>query len=391
MSLMSSPVATKPDTPITTGKRKKPDKFHSYPLWSPRFWQGMTFGEWMRFWASRHFRSHPLRWPMALGILMITPINSALAALQNFWLGKKIAATEITKPPVFIIGHWRSGTTYLHELMFLDERYGSPTTYQCMAAPHFLVSEWIIPSLTFWLLPSKRPMDNMAAGWDRPQEDEFALLVLGAPTPYFRFAYPNDPTPHMDTLDMEGISDADRTKFENTLREFVRRLTYNSGKQILLKSPPHTGRVEVLAKMFPGAKFVHITRNPLSLFASTQRLWRSLDEVQGLEFPKYENLDEFVYTALERMYGGLEKQRAKLAPDQIYDLRYEDLVRDPVGEVAKIYAALNLGDFEPVRPKIAKFAEGQKDYQTNKHELDPETAATIRKRWALYFERYGYE
>ena len=39
----------------------KKQKFHAYPFWSPRFWHGMTFGEWMKFWAKNHFRSHPLR------------------------------------------------------------------------------------------------------------------------------------------------------------------------------------------------------------------------------------------------------------------------------------------------------------------------------------------
>jgi hypothetical protein len=43
--------------------------------------------------------------------------------LQQWIYGAKIAKTQIKDAPIFIIGHWRSGTTLLHELMVLDERY----------------------------------------------------------------------------------------------------------------------------------------------------------------------------------------------------------------------------------------------------------------------------
>ena len=34
-------------------------------------------------------------------------------------------------------------------------------------------------------------MDNMKAGWDRPQEDEFGLCMMGQPSPYLTIAFPN--------------------------------------------------------------------------------------------------------------------------------------------------------------------------------------------------------
>ena len=328
---------------------------------------------------------------MAVLVSLINPWNSLLGAAQRVRYGRQIDRTQITQPPVFIIGHWRSGTTYLHELMHLDERFVSPTTYQCFAPHHFLLTEWLMLKLGGWLMPKQRPMDNMAAGWDRPQEDEFALLTLGAPTPYLRMAFPNDPPPHSEFFDMQGCSAEDLARFERAMVQFVRLLTFAApGKRVLLKSPPHTGRVEVLSRLFPGAKFIHITRNPYSLFSSTMRLWRSLDEVQGLQFPNNIGLEEYVFDCLTRMYCGLADQRQRLDSAAIYDLRYEDLVADPVGEVGKVYAALGLGDYGAVREAIATFAAGQKDYQANKHELDEGLKARIRERWSAYFERYGY-
>ena len=82
------------------------------------------------------------------------------------------------------LGHWRTGTTYLHELLIRDPRHSYPTTYQCLAPGHFLISEAWLPKVFFFFVPSRRPMDNMPAGWDRPQEDEFGLCLLGAPSPW---------------------------------------------------------------------------------------------------------------------------------------------------------------------------------------------------------------
>jgi hypothetical protein len=376
--------------PPGTTKPKKLDA-NPYPWYSPRFWHGMKPGDWWVMCYRHGFRIHPIRWPMAFLIGLITPFNSIMGVAQRVWSGRGIDKTEIKEPPVFIIGHWRSGTTFLHELMYLDERFVSPTTYECFAPHHFLLTEWWMTHLGGWLMPKQRPMDNMAAGWTRPQEDEFALLTLGAPTPYERMAFPNDPPPHHEFLDMNGCSAEDLAKFEQAMMQFVKLLTYKSEKRVLLKSPPHTGRIEVLTKLFPGAKFIHIVRNPHALFSSTMRLWQSLDEVQGLQMPRGIDMDEYVFDCLSRMYRGFEDQRQRLPADAIYDIRYEDLVADPVGEVGKIYDRLSLGDYEPVRGKIAEFVAGQKDYKTNVHQMNEPLKARIRQRWASYFERYGYE
>lgn len=375
---------------LTKPVKKPAPKFHPYPFWSPRFWHGLRFGEWISLCVRHRFRIHPIRWPMAFLITLITPFNSVMAAVQRLRFGKQIDATEIKQPPVFILGHWRSGTTYLHELLELDSRFATPTTYQCFAPRHFLLTEWMMRTFGGWLLPRHRPMDNVIAGWTRPQEDEFALLTLAAPTPYERMAFPNDPPPHMEFLSMEGCDPADLKKFESGLEGFVRILTYATGKRVLLKSPPHTGRIAFLSRLFPGAKFIHIVRDPYALFPSTVRLWKSLDEVQGLQMPRGKGLEEYVYECLIRMYRGFEKQRPEVDSKNICDLRYEDLVQNPVAEVQRVYQELGLEDFEALRPALEAYVGKQKAYKPNKHELDEEMKAEIRQRWGEYFERYGY-
>ena len=90
--------------PSTQPPVKKPaPEFHPYPFWSPRFWHGLRFGEWIRLCVKHRFRIHPLRWPMAFLITLITPFNSVMAAVQRLRYGKQIDATVIEQPPVFIL------------------------------------------------------------------------------------------------------------------------------------------------------------------------------------------------------------------------------------------------------------------------------------------------
>ncbi|HTQ40158.1 MAG TPA: sulfotransferase, partial [Pirellulales bacterium] len=336
-------------------------KLNSYPWYSPRFWHGMCLGDYWKMLARGRFRFHPLRVCMALIIGGCAVGNSAFAFLQRLIYGRRIAATEIKEPPIFIIGHWRSGTTYLHELMVCDQRLSYPTYYECYEPNHFLVTGWFAPTLLWPLLPGKRPMDNMATGWHRPQEDEFALVAMGAPTPYFRMAFPNEPAPYDEFLDMDGCAPSDLERWRADMKRFVQMLTLKKGKRLVMKSPPHTGRIAELARLFPGAKIVHIVRDPAVIFPSTRRLWVSLDAAQGFQHPHYRDLDEYVFSAFERMYRGFNRQRAAIPDNQICELKYEDLVRDPIGQLRRIYEQLELGDFEAVRPAMEKHVGGQKD------------------------------
>lgn len=364
---------------------------NDYPIWSPRFWHGMRFGDYLKLIGGNRLKIHPFRWAMAAALVGVTLFNSVMYRVQQLLYGRKIAEAEIPQAPIFIIGHWRSGTTHLHELLVRDDRFAFPTTYECFAPYHFLVTEWIVPRLTWFLLPRKRPMDNMTAGFDRPQEDEFAICAMGAPTPYVRMAFPNHGPRYLELLNMENVDPADLDRFKKALGYFVRALTVKKQKRLVMKSPPHTGRIALLAEMFPGARFVHLVRNPYALFPSMYRTWQALDLAQGFQIPHFAGLDRFILDCFQRMYRGFERQRQQIDPSHICDVRYEDLVDDPLGQVQRVYEQLELGNFEQVRPKLEQYVRRQRHYKPNRHALDPQIKQEIDERWAEYFERYGYD
>ena len=360
-------------------------------FWNPRFWDGMTMSAWTRAAWSGRFRVTPSRVCMFGIISGLSVINSSLTVMENLFNSRKIRRTQLVGDPVFVIGHWRSGTTLLHEYLIRDEQFTFSDTYTCFAPTHFNFSGPLFRPWVQWLMPAKRPMDNMAVGLDRPQEDEFALCAAGLPSPYLSVLYPNLPPIDLPYLTLRDISDKQRKQWLDTFEWFLKSLTFANNKRIVLKSPPHTGRIRTILERFPNAKFVHINRNPYTLFPSTYTLWMKLAGVHGLQHPKGKGLEEKIYHDFELMYEAYEADQALLQPGQLIDVGYDELVAAPVEVLRKIYETLDLGDFASVEGRFAEYASTQKSYKKNKFGIDPEIAETISRRWSGYIQKYGYE
>jgi hypothetical protein len=293
---------------------------------------------------------------------------------------------------VFVLGHWRAGTTLLHELLARDPRHAAPTTYDCLNPHHFLVTRSWLPALLRRFVPARRPMDDMAAGWDRPQEDEFALCLLGLPSPYERIAFPNRPDAGAAALDLCGLAPGACRAWERAFSRLVRALAaVNGGRRLVLKSPPHTARVPTLLRLFPTARFVHIVRDPFAVYPSTLHTWRVLSAAHGLQPPAWDGLPEYILATFERMYRAFEEARPLIPPGRLHELRYEDLVRDPLGRLEEAYRELGLGDFGPAREPVRKYLDAVRDHRTGTHMLTAEEWRAVAARWGTFIRRYGYD
>lgn len=359
--------------------------------WSPRMWEGCSFAAWMRLLIRGHFAVQFSYLYIAIVVTFVSLMHSVLRLMQEVIYGRHVRDTKIDQAPIFIIGHWRTGTTLLHELLIQDERFGYPNTYQCMEPNHFLLTEKLFTKIFRWVTPSHRPMDNMAAGFERPQEDEFALCMLGQPSPYLMIAFPNSPPICQEFLDLEGVPPRQLESWKRAFLRFLKQLTLKSPKRLVLKSPPHTARIKVLHEMFPEARFIHIVRDPHVVFPSTVNLWKSLSRTHGLQTPKNLGIEEYVFETFNRMYARLEEGKKLVPATHFYELRYEELVRDPLGEIEKIYEQLHLEDFAAMKPRLEKYLETIKGYETNRYQITPELRERIDARWGEVMRRYGYE
>jgi omega-hydroxy-beta-dihydromenaquinone-9 sulfotransferase len=360
------------------------------PEWAPRLWQGADFFAWIKLLARNRFAIHPAYWYIAVIVTVVSVGHTVLRILQNVVWGRTVRRTAIDEPPIFIIGHWRTGTTLLHELLIHDERFGYPNYYQCLAPTDFLLTEGLITKYMKFLMPAHRPMDNMKIGFDRPQEDEFALCLLGAGSPYDTIAFPNRPPQSQEFLELVNLPPRQLRRWRRIFKNYLRTLTCKLKKRLVLKSPPHTARIPVLKQMFPGALFVHIVRDPYVVYPSTVNLWRTLFQTHGMQKPTGAGLEDHVLETYVRMYQRLEEGRTLLDPRQFYELRYEDLIGDPVGEMKKLYAHFGLGGFEAYRPRLETYLASVKGYKTNRYQLTPEERDTVTRRWGATIRQYGY-
>ncbi len=360
------------------------------PEWTPRMWEGCDFFAWLKLLFGNRCAVHPRYWYIAIIITVTSFTNTFLRLVQDAIFGRALRKLKLTQPPIFILGHWRTGTTLLHELAICDERFGFPTTFECMEPNHFLLTEAFFTRWLWFLMPATRPMDNMRAGFDRPQEDEFAMCMFGVGSPYLTIAFPNHPPQGQEYLDLEMVSPTGLRRWKRAFKQFLKRLTYKSGKRLVLKSPPHTARVKTLAPMFPGAIFIHIVRDPYVVFPSTVNLWRTLYNAHGLQVPTCAGLEELVFATFTRMYERWEEAKQQLEPSRFYELRYEDLIKDPAGAMKKIYDHFQLGGFEQYLPRLQAYLATVKGYETNKYDLSNQQRAAIAQRWKAVIERYGY-
>jgi hypothetical protein len=260
-----------------------------------------------------------------------------------------------------------------------------------MEPNHFLLTEKLITRWLPFFAPKQRPMDNMAAGFNRPQEDEFAICNMGLPSPYLTVAFPNHPPQYPEYLALEGLPPRALTAWKRRFLQFLTELTFKHKKRLVLKSPTHSCRIKVLLELFPDARFVHIVRDPYVVFPSTINLWKSLYRSFALQRPTFAGLEEQVLDNFVRVYDKIEAGKMLIDFDRYYELRYEDLTRDPIGQMGALYDHLGLGGFEQLLPRLREYLAGVKNYEKNRYQLSDEQRAKIAERWGHVIRNYGYE
>ncbi|MFM8579801.1 MAG: sulfotransferase family protein [Planctomycetaceae bacterium] len=345
---------------------------------------------WFGLLAENRLRVSPEGLGLLATVTALSAFNSLAGPMSDARFARRLRSRKPHPAPLFIVGHWRSGTTLLHELMMLDEEFCCPNTYQCFVPGHFLLTESVLTWVMSGLIPPKRPMDDVAAGWDRPQEDEFALMNMGAPSPYRRMAFPATAPDHPEALDLLKLSQAERDRWKRAMNRFLVLLSARDPRRPVLKSPPHTARIGDLSELFPEARFLHIVRDPFVVFPSTVRLWRSLHAVQALQRDRLETIEPYVFNAFDEMYGAFERDRGAVG-SRLHEVRYESLVADPVATLSTTYEALGLGDFGRMRPALERHVASMRTYRTNRYEIDPDFAGRIAAHCDSFIKRYGYE
>ena len=352
-------------------------------------WHGMNVSSLCRFLAMR-----PPLSVSRFGRLALLPgmamYNSAMGLAENLVYGRAVEQTEIKQPPIFILGYWRSGTTLLHNLFTRDPRFTFPNLYQTFFPWHFLLTERLMTTLTAGLVPESRPMDNVKCAWDLPQEDDVALCIMSLVSPYLLTAWSGDFSVYTPTFDFKGLPEKDVQRWKDALMLLVKKVTYRTPKPLILKSPSHTYRIPMLLEMFPGAKFVYISRNPYNVFNSTLHLRKTMIEENTLGKVNYDGHEEEVIRTFRHGFECYERDRHLIPEGDLHELRFEDLEQDPIGEMEQCYDTLGLGEFDTLRSILEPELPQLRRYRKNKFRPDTKWMERVYNELRSTFDRFGY-
>ena len=352
--------------------------------------QGMALGEWWALLRRHRFAIDLGHSPRALVQTAVSVSNSVGARLERRRYGRRIDATPV-QPPLFVLGHYRSGTTHLHNLLALDPQLAAPTFYQVLNPHTFLTNERFAAPLTDRLVVRRRYQDDMALGAGVPSEDEFALCTMTGLSPYLAWCFPDDGSGYDRYLTLREATAGEAARWGHALTTFLRKLTLRHGRPLVLKSPPHTARIRRLLGLFPDARFVHNRRDPYVVFRSTRHMIRATQPLYHLRGGPIQDSDDRIISAYTEMYDAFFEERGLIPEGRPCEVGFEDLERDPVGVVGSAYGALGLPGFEDVRPRLEGYLGSIAGYSKNRHgELPGPLRRRIADEWGRRFDAWGY-
>ena len=324
---------------------------------------------------------------------VICRILSTCVPFQERRYKKLLADKLMENDPLFILGHWRSGTTFVHSIFAQDKHFGYTTTYQTVFPHYVMALQGFFKPTMGWLMPDKRPTDNMELAPDLPQEEEFAINN-SCPFNYYNFwFFPEKMNEYCDRyLTFKAITPKEEQAFKDNFEKLVKISLWNTnGTQYLSKNPPHTGRLKTMSELFPNAKYIFLMRNPYTVFESTRSFYTNTIKPLELHSIPLEQMEQNILRNYMELYRAYKEQKKYVPEGNIYEVKFEDIEQDALGITEKIYHDLNIPGWEEARPAIEKYIGGKKGYKKNKYNYDPRTVELVNQHWGEVLDEWGYE
>jgi hypothetical protein len=351
---------------------------------------GMDARDWFSLLRENEFAVDPPYWPRAAYITAASILTSLLRAREDRLYGRAVAATDV-EPPLFVLGLGRSGTSHLHRLLAADGRFAYANFYQT-AYPHtFLSTEaGLNRHVTSWL-PRSRPMDSMAMSADVPGEDERALALLTRCSPALGLVFPRHRHRYRRYLTFREVSPQELSRWKAAFVWFLRKLSWKRRRPLVLKSPDHMARLRLLLELFPNARFVHIHRHPYAVFQSTYHTRLMMRHFNRLQREQVQRVEDAIIQHHRLVSDAFFDQRSLIPADHYHEMRFEDLERDPLGQMRETYHALDVGWSAGLESKLRLYLYSVRRYRKN---IFPPLAPSVRQRlvaaWHRSFEEWGY-
>lgn len=308
--------------------------------------------------------------------------------------------------PVFIIGHPRSGTTFLHKLL---SESGQTVTFKfwqiffpaltIRMLAGFLV-QWLVRKNWAVILPAKAGHE---IALNKIEEEEMLFLhILDTQfvETYSPLGYGKKEYRELRFYDQQKKSH--RIKAVQFLKGcFQRQVLYTGANQIVAQTHFSTHRILTLLEVFPDARFIYLVRSPLETIPSFfTLLYKSTKHLGGLKKLPDEALKRFFdrrYRAsldLYRYFNELHINGA-IPPGQLMILRYDHMLADLNNSIEKVIAFTGIQPNPKFREAVKQKVAIQKEYKRKHQVMNIEefgfTSAQIKRDFSFVFEHYGFQ
>lgn len=334
--------------------------------------------------------------PRYWGRLFLSVLFSLLGApfrLYETWRHKAtIEQMNVEKDPVFVIGHWRSGTTHLHNLLSQDPQMSYVSTYHATFPGVLLSGKWLFKAFMQLFIPKRRAGDNVRIHPDYPQEEEFALGNMGYHSYYYFFFLPQKTRYYFDKfMNMKSGSDTAES-WKRDYLELVKKALLNTGKgRFLSKNPPNTTRIPQLLELFPNAKFIYIYRNPVTVYLSTKKFFGAMMPYLCFEDISEAQLEKNILDIYVQMHQKYEQDKQLVPSGNLIEVSFEALEQSTLPVLENIYQSLSLPGFETAQAHFEQYAGKQKAYKKNRHAISQRELDAVSSRWGFEIVHRGYK
>jgi len=351
---------------------------------------GTRLSRFLKLIARNKFSVHPKYLFRVLFLLQNGLWASIFDKVEKIRYKKIIENYKMPQDPIFIIGHWRTGSTFLLQLMNINSELITPSLFHITAPDSLLISrKYYKPIMTRMVEPT-RPMDDVKLGFDEPQEDEYALLKITNCSPLEKLIIPASKQYFLADYNDFDPEIQQANQWKKALHKFCKKLAFVSNKRVILKNPFHSMRIKTLLEMYPNAKFIHIYRHPYKVIPSTIRMWDIVGSQNCLNNKWQKPTINESITLFDKMLNYINNNLKNLPEEQYTEVRFEEFEQNPIDTLKAIYNKFDIPFSDTDKQKTELFLSQLKDYKKNSYNLLDEEKQAIDKQLAYYMKHYNY-
>ncbi|MBL7715277.1 MAG: sulfotransferase [Bdellovibrionales bacterium] len=310
--------------------------------------------------------------------------------LEKLWLNTFYKNEVLLDDPIIVLGYYRTGTTHLHEILVQDPNQTHMDFYETYFANAFNLTSRIFKKVFGIIMTAvryKHPAHQVPFTFDLLGEEDVGMVASG-----FRYAaswgqlIPSQFKNYFNKfVFFETCTEEEKRTFTEAYLDYVRRIWLaNKKKKLVLKSPLHTARICYLKTLYPRAKFVYIRRNLHYVVKSNQKLWQTFLEHNLEDFTR-DQAKANIFWSMNKIFEAYEAQKGSLAPNDLYEMTYEDLLKDPMGQVEAMYKRWELELTPQARASIQKFLGEKHGQNRDRYKFTSEDISEVKAELGKWF------